>query len=176
MKRLIIWTLLILLVAGSFGCSEEPTPERMTESPLATTSPLPTPTRSLTEASSPSEPTSIPTPTSSKGAITGRFVDYQSGEPGPEIVLYLGELSPVDLDGEETHIVSMNPDSSPSAATDKGGYFAFQEVEPGTYAIVMWTPGNSWVVSDPDTNLDILVTVEAGEITDLGEIETNLPG
>jgi hypothetical protein len=32
------------------------------------------------------------------------------------------------------------------------------------------------VVSDPDTKLDILVTVEADQITDLGEVETDLPG
>jgi hypothetical protein len=108
--------------------------------------------------------------------ITGRFVDYQSREPGPEIVVYLGELSPVDLEGEETHIVSMNPDASPSTGTDEDGHFVFEDVEPGTYAMVMWTPGNSWVVSDPETKLDILVTVEADQITDLGEIETDLPG
>lgn len=92
------------------------------------------------------------------------------------MVVYLGELSPVELEGEETHLVSMNPDTSPSTATSEEGRFVFQDVEPGTYAMVMWTPGNSWVVSDPETNKDILVTVEAGQITDLGEIKTDLPG
>jgi hypothetical protein len=177
MKRLITGALLVLLVTGLSGCGEEATVETTTESPLSTASPLATPTSVPTPTSSPDESTmSIPAPAPGKGTITGRFVDYQSGEPGPETVVYLGELSPVELEGDETHIVSMNPDSSPSTGTDKDGYFVFQDVEPGTYAMVMWTPGNSWVVSDPDTKLDILVTVEADQITDLGEVETDLPG
>lgn len=176
MRRLIMGALFVLLVAGMWGCGagEDPT-ETMTESPLATTSPLPTPTPVPTKLSSPDAPP-VRLPTSGKGTIIGRFVDHESGEPGPETVVYLGDLIPVELEGEKSHLVTMNPDSSPSTATDREGWFVFEDVEPGTYAMVMWTPGNSWVVSDPDTELNILVTVEADRITDLGEVRTNLPG
>jgi hypothetical protein len=90
------------------------------------------------------------------------------------MVIYLGELSPLE-GAPGSHIITMLPSSSPSTTTDKNGYFAFLDVEPDTYALVIWTPGNSWVVTDPETGLDILVTVEAGAITDLGEVAIDLP-
>lgn len=160
---------LMTLVTGLSACSTEPTPEITFESPLAHTSPLVTPTTSAFV------PTPIPSPLPDKGAITGQFVDYVSGEPAVEMVIYLGELSPLSTGDSESHVVTMLPSSSPSTTTDKQGHFAFLDVEPGIYAMVMWTPMNSWVVSDPETKLDILVTVEAGMITDMGEIVTDLP-
>jgi len=91
------------------------------------------------------------------------------------MVIYLGELSPLRIGDSESHVITVLPSSFPNTSTDKHGYFAFLGVEPGTYAMVIWTPVNSWVVSDPETELDILVTVEAGAITDLGEVTINLP-
>lgn len=175
MRHSIVRLLLVLFVATQFGCSQRVAPETPVESPLSTVSPLATPTSAYGQTSY-NTPTPIAAPSSGKGAITGRFVDFESGEPAARMLIYLGELSPVSLEGEETHIVSMNPDSSPTTETDEQGCFAFQDVEPDTYAIVMWTPRNSWVVSNPDTDKDILITVEANEITALGEIETDLPG
>ncbi|HID64258.1 MAG TPA: hypothetical protein EYP49_16185 [Anaerolineae bacterium] len=168
MKHLGIVILLTLLI-GLSACNTEPTSEVAFESPLARTSPLVTPTTGAFV------PTPIPSPPPDKGAITGRFVDYISGEPAMEMVIYLGELSPLGTGDSDSHVITMLPSSSPSTTTDKHGYFAFLNVEPGTYAMVMWTPVNSWVVSDPETELDILVTVKAGATTDLGEVATDLP-
>lgn len=168
MKHLRIVTLLILVI-GLSACSTEPTLKVASDSPLAQTSPLVTPTAYI------AVPTPIPDPPPDKGAITGRFIDYVSGEPAVEMVVYLGELSPLNIGDSESHVIMILPNSSPSTMTDRHGYFAFLNVEPGTYAMVMWTPVNSWVVSDPETKLGILVTVEAGVITDLGEIAIDLP-
>jgi hypothetical protein len=74
------------------------------------------------------------------------------------------------------HLVMMNPSSAPGTTSDTHGYFAFQDIAPGTYALVIWTPAHSQVISDPETNLDILVTVQAGEITDLGKVSFRFTG
>ncbi len=163
MKYLTIGVLPILMVVLS-GCGAKPTPF---ESPVYV-SPLAVSTEEV------ATPTPLPSPPPDKGIITGRFVDYLSGEPAAEMVVYLGELSPLEGD-PGSHIIVMLPSSSPSTTTDKNGYFVFYDVEPDTYAMVIWTPGNSWVVADPETGLDILVTVEPGAITDLGELAIDLP-
>jgi len=88
--------------------------------------------------------------------------------------VFLGELLP--LDSGDTFMITMLPTSAPQTAVDTQGYFAFSDIEPDTYAMVFWTPMNSWVISDPETEDAILVTANAGEITDLGEVAVNLPG
>lgn len=153
MKYLSIAILLVLAIT-LVGC------ELTFESPVCV-SPLATPT--------------LPSPSPSKGIIIGRFVDYNSREPAAEMIVYLGTLSPLKGGDTDSYIVVMLPSSSPKTATDRNGYFAFLDVEPGTYAMVMWTPGSSWVVTDPQTDLSILVTVKAGAITDLGELAIGLP-
>jgi len=168
MRQLSI-VILLILGMGLSSCGTEPTPRAALESSIAYTSPLVTP------ITSDIVPTPIPNPPPDKGAITGRFVDYISGEPAAEMIIYLGELSPLSIGNSESHVITMLPCSSPSTMTDKHGYFAFLDVEPGTYAMVIWTPAKSWVVCNPETKLDILVTVEAGAITELGEVAIDLP-
>jgi len=88
--------------------------------------------------------------------------------------VFLGKLSP--LSPGDSFVITMLPTTSPQAEVDAQGYFAFADVEPDTYAMIFWTPMNSWVISDPETEEAILVTVNVGEITDLGEVAVNLPG
>ncbi len=121
-------------------------------------------------------PTPVPEPASGMGTLTGRLVDYLTGMPASEMAIYLGQLSAMDMGGTESHLVIMQPSSSPQTSIDRHGHFAFVDVEPGIYALVIWTPVNSWVVSDPATSKDVLVTIEADKITELGEIATDLPG
>lgn len=183
MRRLFLMILLVL-VASLYGCRAEPAPEVSTPSPSgpvptspSSSSPLATPL-SGTSPLFPSGafvPTPIPQPASDKGSVTGRLVDYISGEPALPMVIYLGTLSLIDIEGAESHLVQMQPSSSPDASVDEHGYFAFLDVPPGVYAMVAWTPVNSWVISDPATELDILVTIEANKITELGELAVNLP-
>ena len=130
-------------------------------------SPLTSPTESV--------PTPVPTPSADKGAIIGRFLDSKTGEPPRTVMpVFLGELSP--LSPGDSFVITMLPTSAPQTEVDAQGYFAFADVEPDTYAMVFWTPVNSWVISDPETEEAILVTVKAGKITDLGEVAVNLPG
>lgn len=188
MRRL---TSLILLglVINLCSCRVEPTsdisgtPASTYPSPQATsasaTSPLATPMSATSPLTAPETgiyvPTIVPDPAAGKGTITGRLVDFNSGQPAIEIPLYLGKLSPFNIEGSESHLIEVHPNSSPGTKTDKHGYFTFLDIEPGTYAIVAWTPVNSWVISNPETELDILATVEADTITRLGELAVDLP-
>ena len=72
-------------------------------------------------------------------------------------------------------VVTMRQQASPHTMTDESGNFTFLDLEPGTYALILWTPVNSLVINDPETSEGLLVTVEAGAITELGEITVNLP-
>ncbi len=109
----------------------------------------------------------IPTPSSGKAIVTGQLlVGGKGGEPYLT-TLYLGPTLPPST-----------PDYPPmisfSEATDKRavqevdtGRFLFTDVEPGQYAIIIWTPyGGNPLVDVQDAT--ILFTVNAGEVKDLG--------
>lgn len=161
-KLILVGVVLTLIACRRFSAGGLP------ESPLVNISPVTTPTVNFV-------PTTIPTPFSEKGSVTGRLVSHISKEPIGGVIVYLGEISPFEIEGTESHIITVLPNSSPSALTDKYGYFAFLNVNPGMYAMVIWLPEKSWVISTPDTGKDILVRVETGKVTTLGELFINPP-
>ena len=163
--------LVVLLAAAISSCRSGAAPS----STVTLQAAIATPSSPASATESVAAPTSIPRPSQDEGAITGRLVDHISGAPAREMVIYLGQLSPVTIGGSDSHLITVLPSSSPRSATDEQGYFAFGDIEPGTYAMIVWSPVNSWVVSDPETGLDILVTVERGAITDLGRVLVDLP-
>lgn len=164
MKKLCIASLLILIVAG---CATRPSSQP---------TPSPTPVPSLpgpTPTSARPSPTPIPTPAPTKGAIVGQLIGRESGRPEGGLIVYLGEVE--YLEPTPVPIVTMRQQSSPHTSTDDSGHFAFLDLEPGTYALILWTPMNSIVIDDPETGEGLFLVVQAGSITDLGEITTNLP-
>jgi len=118
-------------------------------------------------------PTTLPPPAESKGAITGRLINAATGQDVVGLSVYLGEVA--DMGSEGDRVVTMREKASPHMLSSIGGYFGFTDIEPGTYALILWTPLNSVVVPDPATGKEFLVTVEAGVITELGDIITDLP-
>jgi hypothetical protein len=173
MKHLYI-AILLTLAMGISACGAEPSPTEIFESPL---SPLPTPTMSVSAAVEVNTPTAIPTPRPGMGAVTGQFVDYASGKPVVERLFYLGEVSSLAAgeEGQDSQFVVMIPGTSLKTTSDKDGRFALLDVEPGTYVFVVWTPSDSWVVTDPEGEENIVVIIEAGEVTDLGTIPIETP-
>lgn len=164
--RILTVAILATLLVGLCACGGEPTPEQTFESPLA----VPT-----TEPTTTVEPTAVPalsSPQPGQGGVTGRFVDHASGEPVADKVIYLGELTPFEAqEGKEpSSFVMMVPTTSPSTSTDQDGYFSFLDVEPATYAFVLWTPVDSWVMVNPETEENVIVTIEPDEIVDMGTV------
>ena len=174
MKKLLILFLFVLPLVGCQSPETQVTATldtvsetRVFESPLAHSSPLAVSKTSFV-------PTAVPPPSAGKGTIVGHFVDIESGAPpGAEVSVFLGTLSM--MDPSDSYVITMLPTDSPQAITDVHGYFAFLDIEPGTYAMVIWTPMNSWIVSEPETEEAVLVTVDAGQVTDLGEKAVKLP-
>lgn len=170
MKRLRVVLLLTMLLVGC-GTRGTTTHGSLESSPPQE-SPVPTPVESeVTEF----VPTPVPTPPADKGAIVGRFVDFETGQPPEDAIpIVLGKLVP--MSSGDSAVITMSPSTSPQSIIDEHGYFAFLNVKPGTYAMVFWTPAESYVISDPETEDAILATVNAGEITDLGKMVIDLPG
>lgn len=184
MKKLCVFGLLILIAAGcgiQSGPADVPsfsttpssppgTPAERTTSPLPSPTPMPSPTPTSTPIPS---PTPIPTPIPTKGAITGQLIGRESGKPEKGLVVYLGEVS--YMQPHSIPVVTMKQQASPHTMTDESGHVAFLDLEPGTYALILWTPVMSFVINDPETGQGLLVAVEGGTITELGEITVDLP-
>ncbi len=160
---------LFILIAG--GCRAQPYP-MSTLSPVLTALSSPSIAPAIGESSL-SSPTAIPTPVPTKGAITGQLISRKSGSPIGGLIVYLGNIS--YLQPDSIPVITMRQQGSPHTMADESGHFAFLNVEPGTYALILWTPINSSVIDDPETGKAFLVTVEAGVITELGKITVILP-
>jgi len=110
-----------------------------------------------------------------KGTVTGQLVDQLTGKPLADLLLYLGGIMPLKVGEVENHSIIVMLKSSPSTASDAEGRFRFTNVPPGVYALVLWSPHNSTIVSDPKTKLDILITVEANKTADMGRLPAVSP-
>ncbi len=171
--------LIVSLTVSAAACSRsdptaspEPTPTVESESPLPIDSPLSSALSSPLPSQLPT-PTPLPAPEPGKGAVKGRILNTVTGQDVVGIAVYLGTFTSMGSDGGQ--IVTMRENASPHTLSNLGGYFAITDVEPGTYALILWTPFNSIVVPDPETGAEYAVTVEAGEITDLGDVVSALP-
>ena len=111
----------------------------------------------------------LPNPELKKGALLGILVQ-QNGEPYIAPAIYLGRIIEAQQEGYSS-IVSLSVDTAPQAIQNKEGKFLFDNISPGTYALVIWTPISQTVLPDPINN-DIFLEIEIVEnqIKDLGKI------
>lgn len=111
----------------------------------------------------------IPTPEAGKGNVIG-----QALSPGPGGEPYYGSLylaRTIDSDKQGfPPIVAFSEATDPNAVQDKTGKFLFANVEPGTYALLIWSPVAGTVIQKPDSEDYLLLTVKEGETLDLGII------
>lgn len=162
---------LLLLITGLLllGCSDTTTPDLGPTD--ASASPLSTPIEATSAAAVPTaiEPTVPATPfTEDTGAVSGFLLRGDPPEAVQPGLLYLGE---VIADSEGTAIMaSVDKQLAPKAATGPSGRFMFTHVPPGQYAIVLDLISSSVILRDPTTSEDLLIDVEAGQITDLGRL------
>ncbi|NJM42185.1 MAG: hypothetical protein HC853_16265 [Anaerolineae bacterium] len=92
-----------------------------------------------------------PKPSAGKGAITGRLVTMlnglETGYKGGD--LYLGVFF-AGSKADAPLMVSVSPDTDPKAVVyGNDGRFAFTDIAPGTYTLVVWNPTTSFVVEKP---------------------------
>ena len=161
------FTLLIATLSFLTGCVTS-TPVSLTPPPSPLTSPLLTPTPAATVAA---PPVARPVSQAGKGGVIGRLV---AGSPdGQGYVggdLYLGSLIPAS-DPKVQPMVSFSENVDPKAGVyQSDGNFAFGNIQPGEYALIVWNPASSFVVELPNGGGMVRVKVEPDAITNLGTI------
>lgn len=115
-------------------------------------------------------PTATPTLAPDKGRVVGVMqVRTGTGVQGLyRYNLYLGRTIK-DNSGKDI-FVSLDRINSPRATTDEQGRFAFQNIDPGTYGMLLDTGNNSFQLLQPGKEEMIIVTVGAGTTVDLGTL------
>jgi hypothetical protein len=111
----------------------------------------------------------IPTPEDDSGIVTGKLLVEGSREAYLGANLVLGEVVDADQPGYPP-LVGYSEDSDPKAVLAKNGSFLFVNIPPGKYGIVMTNPLVTNLVEDPKSGETLIIKVEAGKITDLGEL------
>lgn len=177
-RLLIPFFVLLLSACSTGGASSTGMPVRPEMAGGETSYPVHTPPRSESIYAYP-QPTEmdtlhpdqieIPNPNADSGVVTGRLLIQGTNEPYLDSLLILGEISEADQPGFPP-LVGYSVESDPHAVQAKDGTFVFNQVKPGKYGIVLWSPLSTFLLSDPQTGETIFVIVNAGEVTDLGTI------
>lgn len=105
------------------------------------------------------------------GSVVGYLLSSINQSPIVGVGIYLGEILP--LDPGPDYLITLKENESPHTRTDENGYFEISNVLPGEYPIIVWTPVRSQVVADVIGELELMVNIEAGRMTDLGIIEVD---
>jgi len=164
MTRL-IWFLLALTLLTTGCASREPT---ASPSPSPLDSPLSSPSRAVSPLATPTSvpaPETIPSPQAGLGAVTGRLV-------GP-LLLYLTPLL-YSTDGTST-MAKLDKNSAPMSLPDETGRFVFPDVEPGEYALAYSTVTSEFLLRAPASDEDLVITVAADQVVDVGELHVEAP-
>jgi hypothetical protein len=152
---MMILTILVMLLSA---CNAN-TPAIPLSSPLG--SPLAQPSVVLSYAK----------PSAGKGAATGRLVTQANGQ---EIGYLGGDLYLAGfLAGSKSDappIVSFSVDINPKAVVYQAdGQFAFTDIAPGTYTLVVWNPATSFIVENPGKGA-VVVVIEPDKVAEIGKI------
>ena len=118
------------------------------------------------------EPPSLPTETQDgTGAFIGRImINNASGvRPVQDMIVALADVLR-DEDGTPL-IAGYESAVARKTATDELGRFAMNNVEPGTYAIILDAVITSVLLADPTTGEPILIEVTDGDVVDIGRLD-----
>jgi hypothetical protein len=172
MKKL--WVMLILVLAILPGCTANNAVP--TDPPAFEATPseqiVPPPTADTTQGE---VIVDIPAPTADTGVITGVIL-LSGNPPKPAIaIIGLGDVL-LSTTGDRT-LARYDPITDPRMLLDPNGRFFFADVPPGEYVLIYDRITDSLLLNDPLNGGDLIITVVAGQTTDLGElIFFDLPG
>lgn len=165
-KKLALLITVFVLASFSLACqTPADAPPAPTENQPATTN---TETTNTIEDSSDSgTPIEAAAPEAGKGAITGRALFLDINEPASNIPVQLAEI--IRQNGQEVFILDIA--QSPYTETNSAGYFAFENVEPGDYAVSVGNvEANQYAVWADSNDVAIIITVEDGLVKEIGEV------
>jgi hypothetical protein len=113
-------------------------------------------------------PLDLPAPESGYGTIGGVIVNEGTNQPPPESLLYIAPLLYTD---QGLPIVSLDRQNDPVAVLPPQGLFVFENIEPGEYSLVFFTPDYSFLIEDQSSGDSLILTVSPNQVIDLGLIE-----
>ena len=111
----------------------------------------------------------IPTPSKDSGVVIGRILVEGSREAYLGANLLLGEVVEADQPGYPP-LIGFSEQSNPKAVIAKDGSFLFINVPPGKYGLVMTNLLSTSLIENPETGESLIISVDAGELIDLGEL------
>lgn len=124
----------------------------------------------------PAADTTAPQPQSGMGSLSGTVFSFNSRVVVPDTVFYLARA----VDESKVPAILAGPEDAKgdiTGRTDAEGKFALDNVPPGGYYLVVWSP-YSWSIgvdASQDPPLERLITVEAGQSQALGVVEFSWP-
>ncbi len=123
-----------------------------------------TPTIHVEESDSPLD---LPVPPEGLATIGGSVIDGITRQARPESLVYLGKWVYTD---QGLPVISLDRQIAPVDVVKPNGEFIFQNVDPGEYAIVFFTPDYSFLLEDEETEESIKLDVNPGDMIDVGKI------
>ncbi len=119
-------------------------------------------------------PSIIPTPIASKGTVVGKLERTTPGQSLTGLALYFGTILP--LTPGPDHLINLDLANSPKAIISDDGRFIAENITPGEYVLVLWTPHDSRYVPDPkNSEQDFIVKVVSDQIVDVGTLQITPP-
>jgi hypothetical protein len=181
LKRFFLFLLIIILLAGCApAATTVSTPTQQASSPVERPTAGPTSPTEPAEVSevepattAPATTLTVPTPSPDAGVIVGTIFSTKMNGPLPNMGVYLGEY--MYMTPGPDYLVTIRQESSLHTFTDSQGRFVFENVPPGKYPILLWTPFSSHVIPDEKHEKELVVEITAGKVTDLDLIEVEWP-
>ncbi|GAP13766.1 hypothetical protein LARV_01521 [Longilinea arvoryzae] len=113
-------------------------------------------------------PLIVPTPSSDKVVFWGQMLTPGPGGTPYLGDIYLGYLVKATQSGYPP-MIKFSETTNPKAVVDTEGHFYFADVDPGEYALVIYSLGGTYVVSDKSGQTSYITGVP-GSSVDLGII------
>ena len=165
------------------GCQLTPTslpPQQATPEPTrpsataVAVSPLESPLQRPTVTPNPATPTQatrvpafFPTPASGRAVVVGTLNNTKSGVTFGSVKVFLAKIY-YSADGTQAAF-GLDIRTSPRAVTAADGYFAFVDVEPGDYLLMVGDPTFAGTVKYADSaGNDVILKLVAGQTLNLG--------
>jgi hypothetical protein len=116
-------------------------------------------------------PMAVLTPAAGTAIIGGNLIDKATNKPPIEGTLFLGEVT---LMTNGKPIVPLDRMNDAYALLGPNGDFVFQNIKPGKYGLIFYTPELNFLIDDPKGNGSLILDINSDEVIDVGKIEIAL--